>query len=267
MKNFKYLLIFTFVTSSLFTSCSKNEETPVIQLPVTSTPVAVNPIPVPIVIKNITTTAANGFNYKTFYQETATSTNRKGIIILAHGDGSNSNDGLINEQCDALAKEGYVAITTSYRTPAFQNVLTDSNNFKADMESVINQVTALYNIPINKTILGGLSRGGNLAFNMFLPSGQYGTVTSLDLKGAILECAGGDQYKGSAILKQVAYMSNKTDNTVGANALAFQTGLTLNTNNTVKTLSECYIVNSDGHCTNAGEYKAFIVRKVKEWLP
>ena len=165
-----------------------------------------------------------------------------------------------------MAEEGYVAITTSYRAPAFQNALVDSESFKQDMESIVTAATALYTIPVNKTIVGGLSRGGNLAFNMFLPAGLYGSPTTLNLKGAILQCAGGDNYKGSAMLKQVAFMSNKTDNVVGTDAIAFKNGLAANTNTTVKTLSECYIVDSNGHCTNASEYKAFLVRKVKEWL-
>ncbi len=260
MKNFKFPLLFAILISILYFSCSKSDD-----VIVTSQTTPNNTSN--ITVKNSTTTAANGFDYKTYYQEVANANNRKGIVILAHGDGGSSNDGLLNDQCNTLAQEGYVAVTTSYRAPNFVNALVDSNRFKADMESVVNQVTVLYAIPVNKTLVGGLSRGGNLAFNMFLPSGQYGTSTTLDLKGAILECAGGDNYKGGAILKQVAYMSNKTDATVGADAIGFQTGLTTNANNIVKTLSECYIVNSDGHCTNAGEYKAFIVRKVKEWLP
>jgi dienelactone hydrolase len=257
MKNFKYPLLFAIILSILYFSCSKNDtvETQIIENETN------------IVVKSITSTAINGFNYKTFYQEVANAINRKGIVILAHGDGGSSNDPLLNEQCAILAQQGYVAITTSYRAPTFQNALTDSTNFKADMESIINQTTVLYGISVNRTILGGFSRGGNLAFNMFLPSGQFGTATTLDLRGTILECAGGDQFKGSVVLKQVAFMSNKIDNVVGGDALAFQTGLTQNPNNTVKTLSECYIVNSDGHCTNANEYKTFVVRKVKEWLP
>ena len=259
MKNFKHTFFFIVLISFLYYSCSKTDDAP----PATQTTTSTSDV----VLKNITTTATSGFKYKTFFQEVASATNRKGIVILAHGDGSSSNDGLLNDQCTALAQEGYVAITTSYRAPLFAAYVADSNNFKADMESVVNQVTALYAIPVNKTIVGGISRGGNYAFNMFLPPSLYGTPTSLDLKGAILECAGGDNSKGSSMLKQVAYMSNKTDATVGADALAFQTGLATNINNTVKTLSECYIVNSDGHCTNANEYKAFVVRKVKEWLP
>jgi dienelactone hydrolase len=258
MKNFKYPLLFIVLISILYCSCSKTDNA----IPATQTSSNTSNV----VVKNITT-ATNGFNYKTFYQEVATTNNRKGIVILAHGDGGSSNDVLINDQCTALAQEGFVAITTSYRAPTFTGGSVDNGRFKADMESIVNAVTNLYAIPVNKTIVGGLSRGGNLAFNMFLPSGLYGSPTTLNLKGAILECSGGDNYKGSAMLKQVAYMSNKIDVTVGADALAFQTGLTTNTNNAVKTLSECYIVNSDGHCTNADEYKTFLVRKVKEWLP
>jgi predicted alpha/beta-fold hydrolase len=259
MKNFKYPLLFIVLISVLYCSCSKTDDA----IPATQTSSNTGSI----VIKNSTTVATNGFNYKTFYQEVATANNRKGIVILAHGDGGSSNDVLLNDQCTALAQEGYVAITTSYRAPTFTGGSVDNDRFKADMESIVNAVTNLYAISVNKTLVGGLSRGGNLAFNMFLPSGQYGSPTTLNLKGAILECSGGDNYKGSNMLKQVAYMSNKTDSEVGADAIAFQTGLTTNSNNIVKTLSECYIVNSNGHCTNADEYKAFVVRKVKEWLP
>jgi hypothetical protein len=102
---------------------------------------------------------------------------------------------------------------------------------------------------------------------MFLPTSIYGSPTTLDLKGVILECSGGDDYTGFAIKKQVACMANKTDNVIGGNIDQFKAGLATNPNNDVKTLSECLIVNSTGHCTNVELYKPFIVRKVKEWLP
>jgi len=47
----------------------------------------------------------------------------------------------------------------------------------------------------------------------------------------------------------------------------FKNGLQNNANNTVKTQSECLIYNSTGHCSDISGNKAFIVKKVKEWLP
>jgi dienelactone hydrolase len=257
MKTTIKLLSLLFISAVIsFVSCSKSDDSPA---PPNTSNVAV-------VSK---TTALANFSYKTFYQETANASTRKGIVIIAHGDGGNSDDGTINDQCKELAQNGYVAVTTSYRTPN-QGYTIDVNNFKADMESVVNKVTVDYNIPVNKTIVGGSSRGGDLLFPMFLPAANAAAAiqpTALDLKGIILECSGGDNYKGTAILKQVAYMANKNDNVFGTDATTFQAGLSNNANNTVKTLSECLIINSTGHCTNADQYKPFIVRKVKEWLP
>jgi esterase/lipase len=237
-------------------SCSKDEDA------LSNNPVVETP---PATIFKVTDLAP--FSYKTYYQEFANATNRKGAVILAHGDGGSENDGTLNEQCKALAEAGYVGVTTSYRAPTFSGGSIDNDRFKEDIENVINKIKIDYTIPINKIIVGGLSRGGNLAFNMFLPTTIYGSPTNLDVKGIVLECSGGEYYKGSAIKKQVAYMSNKIDNDVDGDAIAFQTGLTVNVNNNVKTLSECLIINSTGHCTNADQYKPFILRKVKEWLP
>jgi dienelactone hydrolase len=253
----KLLSLLSISAIIIFASCSKSDDSPA--PPNTSNVAVVNK-----------TTALANFSYKTFYQEAANASTRKGIVIIAHGDGGNSDDSTINDQCTALAQNGYVAVTTSYRSPSSAVYATNVNNFKADIESVINKVTVDYSIPVNKTIVGGLSRGGDLMFPMFLPAANAAAAiqpTTLDLKGVILECSGGDNYKGSVILKQVAYMANKNDDVFSTDATTFQTGLASNGNNTVKTLSECLIINSTGHCTNADQYKPFIVKKVKEWLP
>lgn len=253
MKNLKSIL--SFFVLLIFVSCSKDDET------------TTNSATTPNVTVKSRTVAVTGFNYKEFYQETANSANRKGLIILAVGDGGNENDGTLNEQCTALAQEGYVAITTSYRT--LGNWESSGGSFKADIEIVITNAGTLYNIPRNKTIVGGLSRGGNMTMALILPNGQFaGTTPFAGIKGAIFECSGGDTWKGSAVLFPVAYMSNKVDNVMGvANANDFKTGLTTNSNPNVSLQSECLIYNSSGHCADISGNKAFIIKKVKEWLP
>jgi hypothetical protein len=252
----KILLLSIFLISI---SCSKDDDI---------APVIIPPIAVATVNK---ITALPNFSYKTYYQETANANNRKGIVILAHGDGGTFEDSVLNDQCKALAEAGYVAATTSYRNPNQALYTTNVNNFKEDIENVINKMVVDYSISINKVVVGGASRGGDLMFPMFLPAntilGVEISPTTLDIKGVILQCSGGDSYKGSAIKKQVAYMSNKNDNVFGSDATTFQSGLTSNVNVNVKTLSECLIINSTGHCTNPEQYKPFILRKVKEWLP
>jgi dienelactone hydrolase len=189
---------------------------------------------------------------------------------LAHGDGGSSNDATLNDQCNALAQEGYVAITTSYRpldvatNPTYASTIVQ---FKTDIESVIQVATTTYGITRDKVIMGGLSRGGNCTYALVLPE-QTDIVPLAGIKGVILQCSGGDEWGGSAILFPVAYMSNKVDNAVGVvDANSFKNGLQNNKNATVKNLSECLIINSTGHCTNADQYKPFILKKVKEWLP
>lgn len=247
---------FLLLISILVLSCSKNDDSAI------SNPIS------PTATVTSKTVIATGFNYKEFYQETANSSTRKGLIILAVGDGSTENDGTLNEQCTALAKEGYVAITTSYRS---LNGTWDQQgaSFKADIENVITNAGTWYNIPRNKTILGGLSRGGNMTIALILPNGQFvGTTSFTGIKAAVFQCSGGDNWKGSAVLFPVAWMSNKTDNTMGVvNANDFKTGLTVNANPNVSTQSECLIYNSTGHCSDISGNKNFIVRKVKEWLP
>lgn len=254
LKIMKKIILITTLTIALF-SCSKNDDT-------TNT----SPINPNVTVKSRIVTAA-GFNYKEFYQETANSSNRKGLIILAVGDGGNENDGTLNEQCTALAQEGYIAITTTYRTSSNWNEFGSS--FKADIELVISNAGTLYNIPRSKTIVGGLSRGGNMTMALILPNGQFEATTPFEgIKGAIFECSGGDAWKGSSVLFPVAWMSNKVDDVMGVtNANDFKTGLTTNSNPNVNAQSECLIYSSSGHCADISGNKAFIVKKVKEWLP
>lgn len=212
------------------------------------------------------TKTGNDFYYKEFFQEIASAETRKGIVILAHGDGTDENDGLLNDQCTALAQNGYVAITTSYVIQADANLAEINQLFQQNIEQVILHSTTDYGIPRNKVVIGGASRGGNNAFALVLP-GQTGINPTAGIKGVILECSGGDTWKGSALLFPTAYMSNLNDNIMGSNADDFKSGLENNNNPGVKTASECLIINGTGHCSDASKYKAFIVKKVKEWLP
>ena len=156
-------IVLTLITTISLFSCSKNDDN--------TTGVQTNS---DVVIKS-RTIVVEGFNYKEFYQETANSSNRKGLIIMAHGDGGTENDATLNDQCAALAKEGYVAITTSYR-PSVATWDGTGANFKTDIESVIADAGTRYRIARNKTILGGLSRGGLLTLALILPNGQFGPL-------------------------------------------------------------------------------------------
>ena len=214
------------------------------------------------IISKIITEPTFNFKYKVFYQEDLSSSTAKGLVVLAVGDGGTENDGLLNDQCTALAKEGFVAITTTYR-PLEQGAL-----FRADMMAVITKADNDYGLPFNKTIIGGQSRGGNMVMALILP-GQFNYIPPFSgIKGALLQCAGGDSWKGSAVLFPVAWMSNKIDNTMGvADANEFKNGLQNNANTNVKTLSECLIYNSSGHCGDTSGNKKIMVAKAKQWLP
>jgi len=248
----KLLILPAFLLSFLIFSCSDDDKAP-------TEPYS----DIPVVSE---TKTGNGFYYKEIFQEIASTETRKGIVILAHGDGADENDGLLNDQCTALAQNGYVAITTSYATRADANLAEINQLFQQNIEQVILHSTTDYEIPRNKVIIGGASRGGNNAFALVLP-GQMGINPTAGIKGVILECSGGDTWKGSAVLYPTAYMSNLNDNVMGSNANDFKNGLQNNNNPGVKTTSECLIIGGTGHCGDASKYKAFIVKKVKEWLP
>lgn len=241
------------VTGSIFLmSCKKKEEKK--DDPNTN---------LPNVEVSTTVVNSNGFSYKKFYQPSASDATRRGLIILAVGDGGGINDPSLNDQCDALAKKGFVAITTTYRP--MPNLYADWYAlFKEDMERIITDETATFSITRDKVVLGGLSRGGNLLFSCVLP-GQ--PVTPIEgIKGVILECAGGDNWKGSAIFHRVLYMSNISDPGMTNDASAFQAGLQNNLNPGVKDNSYCLIIPSEGHCTNLSEYKTFIIQNIDSWF-
>jgi len=210
--------------------------------------------------------AATGFNYKEFYLEEALPENRKGIVILAVGDGADENDGTLNDQCVALAQNGYVAITTDFVELSDATLTQINQKFQANIEEVILKTTTTHAIPRSKVIIGGLSRGGNNVFALVLP-GQMGVDPIVGIKAVILQCSGGDNWKGSAIKYPVAYMSTLNDNEMNSNANEFKAGLQANMNPGVADSSECLIIPGTGHCTELSRYKPFIVQKVVQWLP
>ncbi len=62
--------------------------------------------PIDTNVEVITTTKkGNGFSSKDIYQEEESASTRRGIIILAVGDGGNTNDSTLNAQCVALARK------------------------------------------------------------------------------------------------------------------------------------------------------------------
>lgn len=205
------------------------------------------------------------FEYKKFLRTELGSV--RGLIILAHGDGGSIDDSTLNDQCYALAQQGFIAITTSYRNPTGTEAEINSQ-FVTDLNAVYFAMNGQYNIPVTKTVVGGLSRGGNLTFPLVLP-GQPGlNAPSSSLKGVILECSGGDAWKGGAIVVPVAYMSNQSDDVMGmADANDFKNALLSNANPGVASKSECLIIGGQGHCGSSNQYKAFVVNKMIEWFP
>jgi hypothetical protein len=257
MKTFN-IAVLALSIMTLTVSCSKENDTSM-PLPSTNT-----------IINTVLTEPNFNFKYKVFYKKELSSSTVKGLVVLAVGDGGTENDTTLNDQCTALANEGYVAITTTYRPldGVGQTWEVQGALFRADMMAVITKADDDYGIPFSKTIVGGLSRGGNMTMSLILP-GQYTYIAPFSgIKGALLQCSGGDAWKGSAVLFPVAWMSNKVDNVMGViNANDFKNGLQNNTNLTVKTQSECLIYNSDGHCGDSSGNKNFMVSKVKQWLP
>ena len=130
-----------------------------------------------------------------------------------------------------------MAITTTYRSLDSAGITWEEQGalFRADMMAVITKADNDYGLPFNKTIIGGQSRGGNMVMALILP-GQFTYIAPFSgIKGALLQCAGGDSWKGSAVLFPVAWMSNKIDNTMGvADANEFKNGLQNNANTNVK---------------------------------
>lgn len=256
MKKLLYLLSFFVIYGFIFICCESDEH-------ITTQKDDID-------IPNITITNKianeNGFNYKIFYQEKESPNTRRGLIILAVGDGSDINDFTLNNQCEALAKKGFVAITTTYR-PIPSSYQQWYVNFKEDISKIISKQTTDFKIDKNKVILGGISRGGNLLLGTILP-GQMGANNEPfnGIKGVILECAGGDDWKGSAILFPVLFMSNETDNAVGTEANGFKNGLQRNNNPNVKKNSYCMIISGEGHCTNPERYIDFILENIDRWF-
>lgn len=134
-------------------------------------------------------------------------------------------------------------------------------------EQIISKETAAYGIDRSKVVIGGLSRGGNLTLGLVLPAQMDSDHPPIaGIKGVILECAGGDNWKGSAILFPVLFMSNATDKQVGTNADAFKTGLQSNGNLGVKDKSQLLIIPGEGHCAGSGQYKDFIIQYIDSWF-
>ncbi|WP_300672101.1 hypothetical protein [Soonwooa sp.] len=208
---------------------------------------------------------ASNFNYRAYYPESTATDARKGIVILGVGDGGNVNDGLLNDQCDAIARMGFVAIVTTYEKGSSY---ADGNiKFKQNIEEIISKEASLYGIPRSKVVVGGVSKGGNLSLGISLP-GQMGNGGQPieGIKGLIIECGGGDQWKGSALKLPVLYMANATDGATGGNGTDFRSGIESNTNADVKAKSKFLIAPGEGHCTNSADYKNFIINNINSFF-
>lgn len=251
----KRLILFLSMSTLIFAGCSKNDDNYVEpELPNAEVAVLSE-------VVNLGT-----FSYKTYYPEVIDGAYR-GLIILAHGDGGSIDDATLNDQCHALAQQGFVAATTSYREPV-GTVAEINNNFYADIENVFSDIAPDYGIPLGNTVLGGMSRGGNLTYSLILPGQEGIPFTVTGIRGAVLECSGGDEWKGSAVVVPVAFMSNQSDDVLGmANADDFLNGLQANANAGVTSKSGSLIIPGTGHCGGSNQYKAFLVNKMIEWFP
>lgn len=224
------------------------------------------PLPLPRVYKVLTKDIqASNFNYRAYYPESTVTDARRGIVILGVGDGGNVNDASLNNQCEAITKMGFVAIVTTYEKGSSY---ADGNiKFKQNIEEIISKEAPAYNISRSNVVVGGVSKGGNLSLGISLP-GQMGSGGQPieGIKGLIIECGGGDQWKGSALKLPVLYMANATDGATGGNGTDFKAGIESNTNANVKAKSKFLIAPGEGHCTNAADYKNFITSNINSFF-
>jgi hypothetical protein len=227
-------------------------------------------------VVNRTETSINNVQYKIYLQDTATTKNRKGIILLGSGNNESNpttgslSGGLENKVALDLAKLGYIAAVVAYRDEPAVNwsdggVSWNSNceMLATDMSNVANTIITKYSAGLTraKVITGGVSYT-----SYALLSNIAASNTLADTKGLLATCGSTGSWQAQNF-KIPIYNINCAGNPEGD--LHGQALINAITNTTIKNNSGFFEDNScSTHCGgDINTWSAKMIDRVKVWIP
>lgn len=230
------------------------------------------PPPTPTVVNRVETVGQA--TVKVYLQEPATSSNRKGIMVIGSGNNEfapsvgDLNGALENEICKKMAEQGYIAAIVKYTqmpimASNYSNWNTVSTLMAQEYNKAINGLIGKYGGSRSQVIAAGVSYTSFLLFTNI----AYGTELA-DIKGFMGTCGGTGADQAANFKIPIASISCFDD---------FESQYNLNGEDLVSLISIPSIqINSygkrdmtcSGHCNgNVGEWADWLVSIAKLWLP
>lgn len=225
----------------------------------------------PVVVNRVE--KLGGVNVKVYLQEPATSTNRKGIVVVGSGNTEMAptpgslTGGLENALCQKLAEEGYIGAIVEYNVPAIVSYSNDwspvSSALATEYNKAINGIIAKYGGSRSKVIAAGVSF---TTFSLLTNIAYYNDLA--DIRGVMGSCGATQPDQATRFNIPVATISCYNDpETQGQ--LTGEDLVNAITNPTIKSQSfGLRDQTCNGHCGgNTTTWVNWLVSKVKIWLP
>ncbi len=220
--------------------------------------------------------STNNVQYKIYLQDTATSVNRKGIVLLGSGNNESNpttgslTGGLENNVCLELAKLGYIAVIVAYRDQPAVNWNDGGVSWNANCEMLATDLSNVANTIITK-YGAGLTRAkvitGGVSYTSYALLSNIAVSTTLaNTKGVLATCGSTGSWQAQNF-KIPVYTINCAGNPEGD--LSGQALLNAITNATIKSNSGFYLDNAcSTHCGgNITTWTTKMIDRVKIWVP
>ena len=256
--NIQYL-VFLLVTISIIICTTSCIPTPGVTPPTSGFTTVVNRVEI----------STNNVQYKIYVQDTLTSANRKGIILLGSGNNESNpstgslTGGLENKVALDLAKLGYVAAIVAYRDQPAVNWSDGGVSWNSNCEMLATDMITKYG--------GGLTRAkiitGGVSYTSYALLSNIAVSTTLaDTKGLLATCGSTGAWQAQNF-KIPIYNINCSGNPEGD--LNGQALINAITNTTIKNNSGFFVDNScTSHCGgDINTWSAKMTDRVKLWIP
>ncbi|HMT35030.1 MAG TPA: hypothetical protein PKC41_04175 [Chitinophagaceae bacterium] len=204
--------------------------------------------------------------YKVFYNSSASSQFRKGLLVMGSGNNeSNPTVGKLDEPaenalCNKAVQNGYVAAILQYtKGPGIVNWNASAQQLADDYDVCISTLSTKFNIPKSKSVVGGVSYAG---FLLLTVNAYFNTLNYC--KGLLAPCSATNTDAASQFKIPIYNICCKGEYEVGGGNV---TGSTLYNaiHANVKSKSECVIDNNcQSHCGNLWTNELYT--KMNYWL-
>ena len=222
--------------------------------------------------------ASTHVSYKIYLQDAATSSNRKGLVLLGDGNDENApsvgglDGGMLNQTAAALAAAGYVSAIVAYQAGTPSNPLTsdawNANTLQLtqDFSDVADTIIAKYGMQRGRVISGGLS------YTSYALLSNAGSTSPLhDSKGLLATCGATDTWHAGNFVLPVysLYCAGSSGNDTPEGDFEGAALISAIGNASVKSASGFHAdTTCNTHCGgSADSWSAIMVAQTQAWLP